>query len=298
VFFDIQRTGPSTGMPTRTQQGDLLSIAYLSHGDTKHIALFPANPEECFYLAADAFDLTERFQTPVFVVSDLDIGMNDWMCRRLVWDDARKPDRGKVLGAEELERIQKFSRYLDVDGDGIAARTLPGVHPRGGYFTRGSGHDKHAIYTEDSAAYQEVVDRLARKLETASHLVPSPELHLQSGNGTAAPTGIISIGGCHGAVLEAVDRLRAAGRSVDYMRIRAFPFAPSVKAFIEAHEPCYVVEQNRDGQLRSMLAIETGIARDRMISILDYGGLPLTADRVVSGVSALRHQEWSATPRR
>jgi 2-oxoglutarate ferredoxin oxidoreductase subunit alpha len=293
VFFDIQRTGPSTGMPTRTQQGDLLSIAYLSHGDTKHIALFPANPEECFYLAAEAFDLTERFQTPVFVVSDLDIGMNDWMCRRLTWDDSRKPDRGKVLGADELDRIQKFSRYLDVDGDGIAARTLPGVHPRGGYFTRGSGHDKHAAYTEDSADYQEVVDRLARKLETAAHAVPAPEFHTQSGNGTAAPIGIISIGGCHGAVREAIDRLRADGHYVDYMRIRAFPFAPSVKAFIEAHEPCYVVEQNRDGQLRTLLAIETGIARDRMISILDYGGLPLTADRVVRGVGAVRHPDAS-----
>src|SRR4051812_31757151 len=202
-FFDIQRTGPSTGMPTRTQQGDLLSIAYLSHGDTKHIALFPANPEECFYLAVEAFDLTERFQTPVFVVSDLDIGMNDWMCNKFVWDDAYRPDRGKVLGAEELERIQRFSRYADIDGDGIAARSLPGVHPRGGYFTRGSGHTKHATYTEDSAEYQEVVDRLARKLANAALAVPGPELNLQpsSENGVAAPIGIISIGGCHAAVL-------------------------------------------------------------------------------------------------
>src|SRR5215475_11646019 len=287
VFFDIQRTGPSTGMPTRTQQGDLLSIAYLSHGDTKHIALFPANPEECFTLGAHAFDLAERFQTPVFVVSDLDIGMNDWMCRKLQWDDTRRPDRGKVLGPEELERIQKFSRYLDSDGDGIAARTLPGVHPRGGYFTRGSGHDKHAAYTEDADDYQEVVDRLARKMETAALAVPAPELHLHAGNGTSAPIGIISIGGCHGAVLEAVDRLRASGRSVDYMRIRAFPFPPIVRGFIDAHEECYVVEQNRDGQLRSLLAIETGVARDRLMSILDYGGLPLTADRVVRGVSGI-----------
>jgi 2-oxoglutarate ferredoxin oxidoreductase subunit alpha len=282
VFFDIQRTGPSTGMPTRTQQGDLLSIAYLSHGDTKHIALFPANPEECFYLAVDAFDLAERFQTPVFVVSDLDIGMNDWMCPRFRWDDSYKPDRGKVLSTEELDRIERFSRYLDVDGDGIAARTYPGVHPRGGYFTRGSGHTKHATYTEDAAEYLEVVDRLSKKMETAAMAVPSPELHLQGGNG-AASIGIISVGGCHAAVLEAVDRLRADGQSVDYMRIRAFPFPPSVRAFIEAHAKCYVVEQNRDGQLRSLLAIETGVARDRMTSILDYGGLPLTADIVVRG---------------
>jgi 2-oxoglutarate/2-oxoacid ferredoxin oxidoreductase subunit alpha len=284
VFFDIQRTGPSTGMPTRTQQGDLLSIAYLSHGDTKHIALFPANPEECFYLGAQAFDLAERFQTPVFVVSDLDIGMNDWMCKRFTWDDAYQPDRGKVLGADELERLERFSRYLDVDGDGIAARSLPGVSPRGGYFTRGSGHTKHATYTEDSVEYQEVVDRLARKLETAASTVPSPELNLHGGNGVAPPIGIVSLGGCHAAVLEAVDRLRGSGLSVDYMRVRAFPFAPSVRAFLESHPSCYVVEQNRDGQLRTLLAIETGRARDSLSSVLDYGGLPLTADRVVHGV--------------
>jgi 2-oxoglutarate ferredoxin oxidoreductase subunit alpha len=283
VFFDIQRTGPSTGMPTRTQQGDLLSIAYLSHGDTKHIALFPANPEECFYLAVQAFDLAERFQTPVFVVSDLDIGMNDWMCNKFAWDDAYRPDRGKVLGPAELDRVQKFSRYLDVDGDGIAARTLPGAHPRGGYFTRGSGHDKNAAYTEDAAEYLEVVDRLTRKLATAATAVPAPEMHNQS-EGVAAEIGIISVGGCHSAVLEAIDRLRAAGQSVDYMRIRAFPFPASVRSFIDAHERCYVVEQNRDAQLRTLLAIETGVARDRMTAILDYGGLPLTADRVVRGV--------------
>src|SRR5437764_13150693 len=192
VFFDIQRTGPSTGMPTRTQQGDLLSIAYLSHGDTKHIALFPANPEECFYLAVEAFDLAERFQTPVFVVSDLDIGLNDWMCRRLEWDDSYRPDRGKVLSAEELEQVERFSRYLDVDGDGVAARSLPGVHPKGGYFTRGSGHDKHAAYTEDSTDYLEVVDRLAKKLRTAADAVPAPDMRLQNDNGSTAAIGIVS----------------------------------------------------------------------------------------------------------
>jgi len=290
VFFDIQRTGPSTGMPTRTQQGDLLSIAYLSHGDTKHIALFPANPEECFYLAVTAFDLAERFQTPVFVVSDLDIGMNDWMCPRLKWDDNYRPDRGKVLGDAELAQLKRFSRYNDVDGDGIAARTLPGVSPRGGYFTRGSGHDKHAAYTEDSDEYQEVVDRLARKLDTAATMVPVPEMRLESETGSAE-VGIISLGGCHAAVLEAVDRLRSDGLSVDYMRIRAFPFPASVRAFIEAHTRCYVVEQNRDGQLRSLLAIETGLARDSMTSILDYGGMPLTADRVVKGVRGTGHPD-------
>src|SRR5438093_2049010 len=191
VFFDIQRTGPSTGMPTRTQQADLLSIAYLSHGDTKHIALFPANPEECFYMSMEAFDIAERFQTPVFVVSDLDIGMNDWMVKRLKWDDDYRPDRGKVLGAEELASIQRFSRYLDVDGDGIAARSLPGVHPKGAYFVRGSGHDKHGAYTEESDAYQEVVDRLARKFAGAADAVPTPEFNMQ-GN---AQVGIVAVGG-------------------------------------------------------------------------------------------------------
>jgi 2-oxoglutarate ferredoxin oxidoreductase subunit alpha len=303
VFFDIQRTGPSTGMPTRTQQGDLLSIAYLSHGDTKHIALFPANPGECFTLAVEAFDLAERFQTPVFVVSDLDIGMNDWMCPRFTWNDSYRPDRGKVLGPAELEKVEKFSRYLDVDGDGIAARTIPGASPRGGYFTRGSGHTKFGTYTEDAAEYQEVVDRLVKKMETAAKTVPSPEIRAGA---KTTDVGIVSIGGCHAAVMEAVDRLAAgqldgstaAPLHVDYMRIRAFPFGPGVKEFIEAHPRCFVVEQNRDGQLRSLLAIETGIARDRMVSVLDYGGLPLTADRVIAGVVGKKAQPVGPEPTR
>jgi 2-oxoglutarate ferredoxin oxidoreductase subunit alpha len=281
VFFDVQRTGPSTGMPTRTQQADLLSIAYLSHGDTKHIALFPCSPEECFYFAVKAFDLAERFQTAVFVVSDLDIGMNDWMCPRLTWDDAYQPDRGKVLSAEELDELKdRFSRYLDADGDGIAARSLPGVSAKGAYFTRGSGHDKHAAYTEDAAEYQEVVDRLTRKLAGAAEMLPAPEVRA-----AGADVGIVSIGGCHAAVSEARDKLRDHGISADYMRIRAFPFGRAVREFIDGHDRCFVVEQNRDGQLRSLLAIETGVARDRMTSVLDYGGLPLTAERVVSEVT-------------
>ncbi len=281
VFFDIQRTGPSTGMPTRTQQGDLMAIAYASHGDTKHIALYPSDPAECFYMARDAFDLAERYQTPVFVVSDLDIGMNDWMVPRLTWDDAYVPDRGKVLSADELERITRFSRYVDVDGDGIAARTLPGVHPKGAYFTRGSGHDKHGVYTEDSAEYLEVVDRLARKINGAASAVPAPEFRRQAN----AEIGIVSIGGCHAAVLEAVDRLQAQGIATDYMRIRGFPFDAPVAEFLNAHELVFVVEQNRDAQLRSLLTLETGVPRDHMIPILDYGGLPLTARTVVSGVT-------------
>ena len=289
VFFDIQRTGPSTGMPTRTQQADLLSIAYLSHGDTKHIALFPADPGECFYMSLAAFDLAERFQTPVFVVSDLDIGMNDWMVKRLTWDDNYRPDRGKVLDAEQLERIQRFSRYLDVDGDGIAARSLPGVHPKGAYFVRGSGHDKHGAYTEDAAEYQEVVDRLAKKLKTAEEAVPAPEIHQR--NGAAAPIGLVALGGTHAAMLEAREVLAGQDIDVDYMRIKAFPFGEAVRHFLDSHETIFVVEQNRDAQLRSLLTIETGVPRDRLTPILDYGGLPLTAERVTGDVA--RHREAS-----
>ncbi|HYH81405.1 MAG TPA: 2-oxoacid:acceptor oxidoreductase subunit alpha, partial [Longimicrobium sp.] len=283
VFFDVQRTGPSTGMPTRTQQGDLLAIAYASHGDTKHVALFPCDPAECFHFAVQAFDLAERFQTPVFVVSDLDIGMNDWMVPRLAWDDAYRPDRGEVLTAEQLAAMQRFSRYLDVDGDGVAARSLPGVHPRGAYFTRGSGHDAHAAYTEDADAYTEVIDRLTRKLETAARAVPPPEIRLREG----AEAGIVALGGCHRAVLEAVDRLAAEGTLLDYMRIRGFPFDAPVADFLRRHERVFVVEQNRDGQLRSLLQLETGIAGDRLASIRDYGGVPLSARRVMEGVHAL-----------
>jgi 2-oxoglutarate ferredoxin oxidoreductase subunit alpha len=281
VFFDVQRVGPSTGMPTRTQQADLLSVAYASHGDTKHVVLFPANPEECFTFAVRAFDLAERFQTPVFVASDLDIGMNDWMCRRLTWDDAYRPDRGKVLGPDDLERIGRFSRYLGENGDAIAPRTLPGVDPRGAYFTRGSGHDVHAGYTEDAAAYSEVLARLARKLGQAAEAVPEPVIDTYDGGSDA---GIVSIGSCNEAVREAVDHLRAGGVAVDYMRIRAFPFGSTVSRFLKAHSRLFVVEQNRDAQLRALLALETGVARDDMTPILDYGGVPLSAEPIAERV--------------
>jgi 2-oxoglutarate ferredoxin oxidoreductase subunit alpha len=291
VFVDVQRTGPSTGMPTRTQQGDLLSIAYLSHGDTKHIALFPANPEECFYLMTQAFDLTERFQTPVFVVTDLDIGMNDWMCRRLKWDDSYRPDRGKVLSATEVTEVKKFARYADTGG-GIAARTLPGAHPKGAYFTRGSGHTSQATYTEDADEYREVMDRLARKLTTAAEAVPGPEIDAQD----SAMLGIVSIGGCHAAVREALHRLRGEGIAADYMRIRGFPFGKSVSAFLAKHRRCFVVEQNRDAQLRSLLAIETGTPLEKMIPVLDYGGLPLTAGIVVDEISRQLQLQQQVSP--
>jgi 2-oxoglutarate ferredoxin oxidoreductase subunit alpha len=282
VFFDVQRCGPATGMPTRTQQADLLSLAYASHGDTKHIVLFPANPGEAFEMAVQSFDLAERYQTPVFVATDLDIGMNDWMVKRFQWDDRYRPDRGKVLDAAALDKLPKFSRYLDVDGDGIAARTLPGVGGKGAYFVRGSGHDKHAAYTEDSDAYQELVDRLKRKFEHAATAVPRPAYTLQAG----AEIGLITIGGCDAAVREAADTLRACGITVDIMRVRGFPFAADVKEFIDRHDKNFVIEQNRDAQLRSLLAIELGIPRDAMIAVLDYGGMPLTAKVVVDAVAS------------
>ncbi len=284
VFVDVQRTGPSTGMPTRTQQGDLLLTAYASHGDTKHICLYPSNPKECFEFAPKAFDLAERFQTPVFLVSDLDIGMNDWMIPKLRWDDAYRPDRGKVLTAEQLEEMKSFSRYLDVDGDGVPYRTLPGEHPKGAYFTRGSGHDKHAKYTEDSDAYLEVVDRIARKVQSAAAHVPAPEVHEVDGGGRY---GIVSIGGCHWAVMEARDELIAEGADIDYMRVRGFPFAEEVARFLEEHETVFVVEQNRDAQLRTLLSIETGCPQSKLVSVRYYGGQPLSKGHVLDGVRPL-----------
>jgi 2-oxoglutarate ferredoxin oxidoreductase subunit alpha len=280
VFFDIQRTGPSTGMPTRTQQGDFILCAYASHGDTKHICLYPSDPEECFHFAVKAFDLAERFQTPVFVLSDLDIGMNDWMCNRFEWDDSYSPDRGKVLTAEQLEKMKVFHRYLDVDGDGITYRTLPGTHPKGAYFTRGSGHNKFGGYTEDAEEYTDVVDRIARKFEGAAHAVPAPVIVKRPG----ARYGIVTVGGPTVAVLEAVDALEADGLPLDFMRIRAFPFPAEVAEFLNAHELNFVVEQNRDGQMRSLLILETNVNKDRLQSIRYYGGLPLSRRHVVDGV--------------
>lgn len=280
VFFDVQRVGPSTGMPTRTQQGDLMTTVYCSHGDTTHIVLFPADPSECFTMARDAFDLAERFQTPTFVVSDLDIGMNDWMIPRLQWDDSFTPDRGKVLTAEQLEKMENFYRYLDVDGDEIPYRTLPGVHPKGAYFTRGSGHDKYGRYTENSELYKEVVDRLRRKVISAKDQVPQPIIEREEG----ARFGLVTIGGCAGAVAEAKAMWAERGIAVDVLRIRAFPFADSVEAFLRDHDKNYVIEQNRDGQLHRLLLMETGIERDRIVSVPDYAGLPLSAQVVISGI--------------
>lgn len=286
VFFDVQRCGPATGMPTRTQQADIFSLAYASHGDTRHIVLFPANPGEAFELAVTAFDLAERFQTPVFVATDLDIGMNDWMVKRFTWDDSYRPDRGKVLDRAALDKMERFSRFLDVDGDGIAARTLPGVGGKGAYFVRGSGHDKHAAYTEDSDAYKEVVDRLKRKFEHAASVVPKPVFTPREG----ATVGLVTLGGCDAAVREASDILESKGVVVDVMRVRAFPFGSEVGEFLRKYDHVFVIEQNRDAQLRALFAIEIGIPRDSMISVLDYGGMPLTAGVVVDAVTSHLNQ--------
>jgi 2-oxoglutarate ferredoxin oxidoreductase subunit alpha len=280
VIFDVQRTGPSTGMPTRTQQCDLMACAYASHGDTKHVLLFPANPEECFYLSLSAFDLADRLQTPVMVLSDLDIGMNDWMCPELQWDENYKPDRGKLLTAEQLEGMEKFYRYLDSDGDGITYRTLPGEHPKGSFFTRGSGHNKFGAYTEDSQQYQEVVDRLLVKWETARDLVPAPELEYSKFNKRA----ILTLGSCDGAVKEALHSLKDEGTGLNYCRVRAFPFTDAVKEFIDRHERVYVVEQNRDAQLRSLLMLDIEADARKLVPILHYNGMPLAANFVVQKV--------------
>ena len=282
VIFDVQRVGPSTGMPTRTQQCDLLMCAYASHGDTRHVLLFPSNPEECFYMAVQAFDLAERLQTPVFVMTDLDIGMNDWMCRDLEWDDAYRPDRGKVLTKEEIEALPKFHRYLDKDDDGIPYRTLPGVSPKGGYFTRGSGHNQYGGYTEDSAEYQVVLDRLLRKFKRARTLVPAPVVETTG----AGSIGLVFVGSSRGAVNEAREILMRQGIAIDYMRIKAFPFTKEVEAFLSTHEKIFVVEQNRDAQLKSLLTLETEVPKSKLYSILHYSGLPMTSKEVVEAVLA------------
>ena len=280
VLVDVQRVGPSTGMPTRTQQGDLLECAYASHGDTRHILLFPANPAECFEFAVKSFDLAERFQTPVIMLSDLDIGMNDWVVPRLQWDNAYRPDRGRVLTAEQLEKLPKFNRYSDEDENHVPPRSLPGVHSKGAFFTRGSGHNKFGGYTEIPDEYQEVVDRLALKHKAAARFVPAPVIQKAEG----AHFGIVTLGGCDLAVREAVEILARRGVSVNLMRLRGFPFDEPVEAFLKEHEFNYVIEQNRDAQLRSLLLLETGIAKDKLRSILVYGGFPLSASSVVDRI--------------
>jgi len=281
VVIDVQRTGPSTGMPTRTQQGDILACAYASHGDTKHLLLFPANPAECFELAVVAFDLAERFQTPVIMLSDLDIGMNDWVVPTLTWDDAFVPDRGRVLGSEDLDTIERFYRYTDEDEDFVTPRTLPGVNPKGAYFIRGSGHDKFGTYTEVPDQYQEVVDRLAKKHAAAAAHMPAPVIERREG----ARIGVVSVGSPDLAIREALDLLADAGIAVDFLRIKGFPFAPVVSEFLDEHERIFVIEQNRDAQLASLLEIEAGADQKKLRSVLVYGGFPISAKHVVEGIT-------------
>jgi 2-oxoglutarate ferredoxin oxidoreductase subunit alpha len=339
VLIDVQRTGPSTGMPTRTQQSDLLLAAYASHGDTKHPLLFPASPKECFEMTADAFDLTERLQTPVIVMTDLDLGMNDHVTSPLVWDDARKYDRGKVLTTRQLEHLGKkvarmqavvdeqdlvadsnghldagvaseldaqphgdqsmtqpleqfkgkFGRYLDVDNDGIPYRTIPGTHATAGAFvTRGSSRDEYAVYTEDGDAYRRNVDRLIRKWETARELVPEPQFYSADGIPMlpeekwtiAGPDGVIFFGTSSYAAVEAIQLLNAEGVRLDAMRVRGFPFGKAFCDFVEAHDRLFVIEQNRDAQFRSLMMIELGVDAAKLISVLNYDGMPITADNI------------------
>jgi 2-oxoglutarate ferredoxin oxidoreductase subunit alpha len=284
VVMDIQRVGPSTGMPTRTQQGDVLECAYASHGDTKHIVLFPSNPAECFEFAAKCFDLAERFQTPVFMLSDLDIGMNDWVVPRLSWDDSYRPDRGRVLDAGQLDEIKKYFRYSPEDENFVAARTLPGVSAKGAFFTRGSGHTKLGAYTEMPDEYQEVLDRLLKKHKASAKFVPAPVIERRKG----ARIGIVTIGGCDPAVREALDILERQGQPADYMRIRGFPFDASVEKFLNEHEVNFIVEQNRDAQVKSLLTLETNVPKDKLRSVLVYGGFPLSAKWVIEGVLSQR----------
>jgi 2-oxoglutarate ferredoxin oxidoreductase subunit alpha len=275
VIFDVQRAGPSTGMPTRTQQCDLISCAYASHGDTKHVLLFPEDPAEAFDFAADAFDLADRLQTPIFVMLDLDIGMNHRLCRPLTWDDNRKYDRGKVMTAADLEAGKDFGRYLDVDGDGIPYRTYPGTHPtKGSFFTRGTSRDRYARYTEEGAPYADNMQRLIRKFETAKDLVPRP---LQANAAKPTKYGVIYYGSTSPAMDEAIHMIEARGQSLNRLRVRAFPFHSSVTSFVADHDFVFVVEQNRDAQLRSLIVNECGIDPIRLVPILHYDGTPITA---------------------
>ena len=290
VVFDVQRTGPSTGMPTRTQQGDILACAYASHGDTRHVCLYPSDPEEAFHFSVKAFDLADQLQTPVILLSDLDIGMNDWMIKDLTWDKDYTPNHGKVLNTKELEEMENFYRYLDKDGDGIPYRTIPGSHPKGSYFTRGSGHNKLGAYTEDAQEYQDLVDRLLVKWETAKDLVPKPIIDFSDSNDYA----ILSIGSCDDAIRETRDTLSEKGLSFNYLRITAFPFAKEIEDFLKAHEKIFVVEQNRDGQLQKLLSMETGTHMEKLDSIRMYDGIPIYSGNLVKEIlNRLRENEAS-----
>jgi len=295
VIFDVQRAGPSTGMPTRTQQGDVLTCAYASHGDTKHVLLFPEDPREAFEFGALAFDLADRLQTPIFVLLDLDIGMNHRLCRPLVWDDQRRYDRGKVMTAADLDAGREFGRYLDVDGDGIPYRTYPGTHPsKGSFFTRGTSRDRFARYTEEGGAYADNMQRLLRKFETAKSIVPRP---VRRNADKATRYGVIYYGSTSPAMDEAVGVMAAGGNQLDLLRVRAFPFHQDVVDFVSDHDFVFVVEQNRDAQLRMLIVSECGIDPARLVPVLHYDGTPITA-RFIARAIAKHLDALKVTPLR
>jgi 2-oxoglutarate ferredoxin oxidoreductase subunit alpha len=290
VLVDVQRSGPSTGMPTRTQQSDVLSAAYASHGDTKQVVLIPCDPADCFEMMAKAFDVADRLQTPVILLSDLDLGMNDHMSRPFVWDDSREYDRGKVLSAEDLDSMkERWGRYKDVDGDGIGYRTYPGTHPsKGAYFTRGSSHDDYAAYTEDSSVYEANMERLVRKWETAKDVAPHPQIKYRDKDSKIAA---IFYGTSAQASYEALDGLEAEGIKINTCRIKSFPFHGDIGKFIEEHETIFVIEQNRDGQMRSLLINEFNIGTNRMQSILNIDGMPIRARRIKRKIERMLNGE-------
>ena len=283
VLIDVQRTGPSTGMPTRTQQSDILEAAYASHGDTRHILLFPSTPKECFDFTATAFDLSEQLQTPVILMTDLDLGMNDHVSPPFSWDDSKEYQRGKVLDYDDLEEIERFGRYLDVDNDGITYRTIPGTHPtKGSFFTRGTSRDEYAAYTENSPAYQRNMDRLVKKWVTAREYVPSSQLYQIENN---SEYGILFFGTSQYAAEEAMDMLKEDKILVDGLRIKSFPFDQIAIDFLQNHKYIFVVEQNRDAQMKSLIMIELGISSEKLISVLNYDGLPITATNIVHQIT-------------
>ena len=283
VLIDVQRTGPSTGMPTRTQQSDILEAAYASHGDTRHILLFPSTPKECFDMTATAFDLSEQLQTPVILMTDLDLGMNDHISEPFSWDDSKEYQRGKVLDYDDLEEIQRFGRYLDVDNDGITYRTIPGTHPtKGSFFTRGTSRDEYAAYTENSPAYQRNMDRLVKKWVTAREYVPSSQLYQVENN---SEYGILFFGTSQYAAEEAMDMLKEDKILVDGLRIKSFPFDQIAIDFLQSHKYIFIVEQNRDAQMKSLIMIELGISAEKLISVLNYDGLPITATNIVHQIT-------------
>jgi 2-oxoglutarate ferredoxin oxidoreductase subunit alpha len=289
VLIDVQRSGPSTGMPTRTQQSDIIASAYASHGDTKHVLVFPSTPTECFEMTAEAFELAEFFQTPIIMLTDLDLGMNDHVCAPLKWDDSKPMNRGKVLNAEELDKVEKWGRYLDVDGDGVPYRTYPGTHPtKGSYFTRGTSRDEFATYTEDSDAYVRNMKRLELKWETMKSRVPAPEF-LQDKNEN--DYGIIYFGTSIYAAKEAIDILADDDLHFDAMRIRSFPFNQDVDDFINAHKKVFLIEQNRDAQMKSILVNELQVNPKNIISVLNYDGMPITADHIVETIKSKINNE-------